>query len=211
MTNRRYPGKRPPPKRVTVQTKTVNKIVDKRMNTKSEHKELNVQGTGSSSYAWTLSPVISTFIPQGNGDSQRIGDKIRIKQVDFKASYTYADSSNTCRVVLIRWLANNTPSASQIFTDDSSVYAPLSHYTTEYKGALFQVIWDSHRNLSSVGPGVASVFKSKKLGGTGKQVHFNSGSTTVASGELYLCHATDSSAASHPTLTYNLRMIYSDF
>lgn len=78
-------------------------------------------------------------IAQGDGNGQRIGDKITIKKIGFKWYVTMDanEVSNQIRFMIIRWLDDSTPAASDILASTSTVRSFLNRQHTRQ----FTVLW----------------------------------------------------------------------
>lgn len=65
---------------------------------------------------WAATSMLNNWAPQGtaswpqkgNGASQRAGSDIQLKSLEMRYSWSYADSSNTCRMVMVQFTGQNS-------------------------------------------------------------------------------------------------------
>jgi len=162
----------------------------------------------------TLNNSLLSAIPQGAGQSQRIGDVIYPTRLDCRYSLSTANSDvfNTIRLVVFAWKQNSssvTPGVSSVLENPVTM-GPLSFYN--YEGRLeYHVLKDIMRSMSGTGtaPTVDSnIVESFTVPLSGKIV-YNLGVTTGYN-NLYLANISDSAITPYPILTMWFRLWYYD-
>lgn len=122
-----------------------------------------------------------------------------------------ADNPNFVRLVLFKWrndTANATPGSNDVLRNDASATAPFGLPHWERRGD-YKIIADRliHVASSDTSTPLTKSFSinvsAKKLG----MSRFNQGANTGRD-HLYLMYVSDSNVVSHPTVDYNLRLIY---
>lgn len=145
-------------------------------------------------------------IPQGDTDSSREGDRVRISSIQWRGQAYNADTSNVMRFIFFQWLEDDgidTPQTSEILQavvigQPYGVYGP---YAKDYAGYKFAVIHDQTLCTSQNGD-ANNIFtfnmpyaKRKKLS---PNIQFVAG-TTSGTNKLYLMVISDSGAITHPS------------
>jgi len=171
----------------------------------------NSIGAGS-----TIFPIQQ--IPQGNGQSQRVGDFVSICKMIFNFTFYCVNSDivTTTRLILFRWIPNTgsvTPTVALILEAPSSSNV-LSHFNFENQMS-YEILWD--RTIRSAGI-PASPTSTSNVGGTNiilplgknRDQQFDLGSTTGASGQMYLMAISDSSLTPFGLLNFSMRTYFED-
>lgn len=142
---------------------------------------------------------------QGSGVSNRIGDRIHCRKMDF--NYVWTGSFNTtCRLVIV-WVKQNT------FLNPSDLFPSTEIGTTMATTALynydrrmeFVVLHDSLDTLSANGNIVKACHCTVPIS---KFTVFQTGSSTVHTGSLRLIVVTDSSAGA--LFRFQSRLLFTD-
>jgi len=181
--------------------KRVRKIIQ---NTKDRKwSELALAASNASTAAVTT----SIFTPaQGDQFNQREGDRCQILGFHGKVVVTFADPTNIVRVMFIQWLADDTatidppqPNVMTSFVLNTNVtLAPISQFLRNKNDRKkFRVLYDGHFSVSSGGPGIIQrKIRWKKCLPT----DFVANATT-GRGSVYLVYVSDSTIATHPTVS----------
>lgn len=180
----------------------------------SKGKELNAyKVTGSAVvFAATWTAVDLSAMPQGDGDSQRVGDDIRMKKLllRFRVTHNSTNGGGALRIVVVQWrpnTLNDTFDSSKIFqTDDDVDSFPLWDNRHAYK-----ILYDKSVATPNQVDNLKTILINKTLVGRklgNKKISFNDGATT-GSNKIHLLFIA-SNATNPDTLDYEARSIYTD-
>lgn len=191
------------------QKKAVKNLISRRMELDYYDNGLNGSAIG------TIATIQGGFSTpnQGVADGQRVGDKIMIKEFDFKFNLIFGDPTQVVRIILFRWYEDNTvaPTAAQILQNPLgfSVNSGINH--DNIKKGLFHIMVDRTYALSGTGS-TASIARTIKVFGRRlgrKGIEFNNGLVT-GNNHIYALFISDSTAAPNPTLNWYSRLTYTD-
>lgn len=186
----------------------VAKIAKRVVTSMAETHYIDTSSTGvDATYTWQLTALVNPAV--GDTDITRNGDEILQHRLSINFNIIGSDATNLCRVAIIRWLGDQAPSATDIFSTDSNVLAPLSEYTNDTR-AMFHVIYDSGALSLVLNGSSAQLSRQKKISLKGYKQRFAGASTTSDKGQLYLLYASDSSVGGHPSLKYYFRHFFKD-
>lgn len=150
-------------------------------------------------------------IPQGNQDSQRVGDKLKLKDIDVRFELKLGTSPNKFRVLVYQWhdmSGASSPLPISILENTGTVDSPLQPYIWSNK-SQYTILRDKTYNLeTSVSTMVTDRFFIKR--GFRKQVNFTVGSSTLQTNGIFLLAITDDGAVTYPTLAFHSRVRYTD-
>lgn len=154
---------------------------------------------------------LTQLITQGDTVAQREGDRINLRDIEWRGQLSLADSHNYLRFALIQVhydSQGHTPVASDFLETVSNGLAPVSIWKWENRSE-YTVLWDKTYLLDSTTTPVAQF--SGKVGPQklSKPVLYNPGLSTGI-GHVYLLTISDSAAVSHPTFDYDMRIKYKD-
>ncbi len=188
--------------------KSFKKRVQAVIMASAELKEIAETATDSSlTLASPFSDNIPGSIPQGDGDGQRIGDRIEVKDISIKASVFSGTASGLVRCIVYQGLEDNPPDTASMTLGPNDFYPPLTSTNSKYKILFDRVI--------SMDPDYRSSFlfniriPAKKLGK--KNIEFDSGAETLLSGGLVVLRiTTDNTTATQMTVDSNFRLRYVD-
>jgi hypothetical protein len=169
----------------------------------------------SNSATSTLSYFVQSDPPQGISQSQRTGDTIWLRDLEFKASFLQynADVVSHVRLFFFLWKQNNAstvPSTGSIMENPSSfsVYSPLN-----FEGrAYYKMCYDYLVPLAGTTTNptaISCVDKTEMISLDESRVDFLSG-TTSGVGLLYVCWYSDSSISPNPLISLVTRTWYYD-
>ena len=144
------------------------------------------------------------------GDSNRVGDKINIKSMVIRGTLTEADTKNIVRIVIFQWYpvdSASIPVASQILASTGTwgIVSPFIHDTRNQFGILVDKIY----NLNSVSLPYRPFEIRVPLKYAKKQIGFNAAGL-FGSNHILALIITDSSASTHPTVSFYTRVYYTD-
>jgi len=182
----------------------VKSLVKQEINSVQEKRSFDT-GVGTS-FDNTGSLTKLTTIPQGDTDSSRQGDHVKLHSIRMAGSCSYADTTNAIRLIILRWNQDDSSSAPVVgdILQTSSPYSPVNRDNERAK--KFDILSDELYGVANVGPGVAVWKWEMKLR---SQIAFQSGATT-GTGHLYAYIISDSSASTHPSVAFILRTYYTD-
>lgn len=200
------------------QQKDVKAIVN---NTLRENVELKYYD-GSPTYQYPISVTAVIFplsVPaQGDGDTQRDGDRIKLKKIHIRGNLVYSsDVTNIVRVIWFQWKPNTTPTAAGLLLNGPSGFIDVhSEYSHDFR-QQFNILKDKTYKL--IGNGLAAtspltsdsvqLFKFTISKGFNTQLQYAAGGVT-GTNLIYYLAISDSSVISHPALTFNAKVMYTD-
>jgi hypothetical protein len=170
-------------------------------------------------------------IAQGHADTQRVGDELHKKTLEFMYHITVgatgliaaADQYNTVRLVIFIWhedngLAAPTPALILQLASATSPTSALSNYDTKH---LYKIlsdeqhvvyntpIWNGAAPIWYHGPGANfAPIRPRKIALSGS-IEFDA-DTVVGEGHVYALVISDSAFTPNPTIELNTRLDYDD-
>lgn len=185
----------------------VRKMINKESETK--YFDLGALATGIT-YAGSVADL--TGVIQGNGDTNRIGDKLRMKHITLKYQLQQTTGPNMFRVIVFQYIGNTqisgAPGANTVLSGGtlSTANAPLAMYTWDYRNQYI-ILYDKLHCLNSQHPTI-DVRKEISLRFAKKEIAYYSG-TTAGANKIYMIMLSDVNA-SLPTMAYQYRLSYED-
>lgn len=176
--------------------------------------DIKASAAGVSSSGYANYPMFQ--VAQGDDVSERVGDKVCIKEHRFKCCVRRGDNNNLLRIILAI-----TPSTTNLVLADVLEY---SNYTTDadvvfaspYKKRptnaekTYEILYDKVVNLGDDQQSFM-IDKRIKCGKYGKNVSFSdTGASMPENYQVCLLAISDSTASGHPTLNYIFRSKYTD-
>lgn len=161
----------------------------------------------------TAPTIVSlTAMTQGDGDQQRDGDTIFLKNIDFRWMARMPTTSRAAiRVMLFRWYDDSTPVATDILLSGSTAIRNINGPPSHDNKQLYKIMVDRRYNLYYTnGRFPISLWRifGKRLGR--KQVQFQNG-TTNGVGKVYLMVMSEiATGANSPTFSYYSHITYTD-
>lgn len=160
----------------------------------------NVTITGT---VWHLSDV-----SLGDANTERIGKKITMKyaylRIHWKLPSVSPDSSNTCRVIIIRWNVKGTPTVADILYNVATT-GPAA-MLSQINASNFQVLADQTLSLSLTGeqakPMTIYIPLKNQIAG------WESSQGNRDRGHVYAVLISDSAAQGHPYINATSRVRY---
>lgn len=206
-----YKKKRVMKRRGKVFTKKQVKVIKKLALSTGELKSFETTSTNSSLVASTgdgHSGVLA--IPQGDGDEERVGDQIRIRDIHYKVLLTSGTANGAVRVVLYQELGNDNPLSSASDFLPNALLPKLADLGTASAG--YKILFDRVYYLSaaSVPNKVVNIrIPASKLKYS-KIDYSTSAGTTPSKGDINLYIGTNNTTASQMTTSINCRTRYYD-
>lgn len=146
-------------------------------------------------------------IPQGVGQSNRIGDSVKASSLFYRFSLTKGLTDSIVRVIWFIWKSNDIPAASDILQNSGTTTSYISPLNRD-RGMNIRVL---HDRLYTLGAGETQLQvekQTKRLWFTNK---YDSDSTTTTSmNGLYLLITSNASATNAPTFDGYVRLSYTD-
>lgn len=186
-----------------------NRIIEKVLKSVEKKKQDKyIEYNLSTTVGTTLVYICPTdAIAQGASESQRIGNKIRLKRFKLRFIASVADTTNYIRFVAFRWkvsTSSDVPSNPEIFLPNSS-YGIQSQFLPT-KPSRFQVVFDRTISLSTQGPACTAYDVDVPLNW---DTSYDVG-TNLGKDHLYFVYWSDSALVNHPAMAINLLLHYHD-
>lgn len=185
----------------------MTQIALKAINGKAEVDSFDT-GFGSSVNSTGSLLKIST-IPQGTGDSNRIGDQAEVFKISIRGAVqnSSADLTNSTRLIIFRWEQDDSSAAPAAVTDILQTASPYSPYNRDnLRAKKFIVLYDKLYVTSLQGP--AGIAIAKDIAVNFKLKFQGSGNT--GNSMIYTAQVSDSSAIPDPALAFVARVWYHD-
>lgn len=185
-----------------------------------ELKYKNYSDTGAISSTAAISGVLFD-IAQGDTDQERNGDQFRwVKALNFRYTLAVSDTSNIVRIIILQWHPSviTAPTISDILlTGPSSNVDVYSNYNHDQR-FNYKILFDRTHTL--VGNGTAGTFPGTtssiitrhtniSLKRARKRVQLIGGSVS-GSNRLFMLFVSDSTLVNHPTISYSMKMYFTD-
>lgn len=174
----------------------------------------------------TTTPIVTdlSLIPQGNTDQERTADRLMLcGNLEFHGHAVVAggatgDIYDTFRIILFQWHPNSVPiSSSLLVNGPSGVIDVYSHYSHDNRQE-FKIIYDTLFDVVGNGLSASNTYAPNMLRSwslhipltkISKQLQYVGG-TTVGTNHIYMLQVTDSSATTHPTTIWSLKLFFKD-
>lgn len=188
----------------------VKNEVSKYMSKFVEKKFFDVNNTGSLTNVTAINKL--SAVPQSAGnstDSTRIGDKLTLRNLQYKLELACGDAYNRIRVTIIRWNRddlNDPVTSGRVYQSlGLSLHSPFN-FDSLRKGD-FTILYDKVHNLVlNQDSTIKNVVKTKKIN---SGINFNGGGTT-GEGHIYSLLTSDSGTVSHPSINEYSRVTFID-
>lgn len=192
------------------QVRQVKKIIDKEGETK--HHTL-IKAPTTIDVATPYNDCIS-LVSQGDNDSQRNGDKIKIKSINIRLRcYILGSSASDPRVTAFRFMvvqdkAYNT--AQQVTLSDlTTAISVTSQRNVDHLKTLV-VLYDKVVTLDLAGPSAKTFVIKPNLKYLKREIQYTASSAINQTGGLYLVIYNDSSTPNKPGFEFSSRITYTD-
>lgn len=186
------------------QVKAIRKIAE----TSGELKYANITDTSSSLTNATAMSIVMPDIAQGDGDNQRIGDRITLRDYSVKAILNSGTANGLVRVYAIQF-----PDASETSVPELANLLPNDFYPTseDIDGVKYRILYDRVFKVGSATNQVQLVnFKlsGKKLN---RMIEYNADAGAAADiikNRIVVYFTTENATASQITVDSNCRIRY---
>lgn len=206
--NKRYRGmlrKRGKPLNKTEKAQ-VKTTVRRMIAARSEKKMFTVDVNGSVSTTAAFNHV--SAVPQGDQDTARDGDELYLKSIHWSWQMIGADGTNRIRLVLFQWKEDSNVSAPDV-NDllQSTTSAGLFGVFRKDMSSSYRILYDNilHTDTyNNVKTGRKNCYK-----GFTKKMSFTGGGTTGRH-HIFTLVLSDSAAATHPQITSQVALRFTD-
>lgn len=158
---------------------------------------------------------LSNTITQGVGVSQRVGDSIKLKSLNFRIEVRGNLGSgdyHNMRVFIVRWFSDGTPAVADLlaFTTNTQLrhLCQLNMNNTSHFKVLYDNTFSVGRNSTDDLPEVINDKFYLALRGEARWI--GGGGTTPERGHVYLVAISDSASVDAPQLNATIRLRYTD-
>lgn len=185
------------------QVRTIKKITQSTGETKYFDNTQNY--TSIINTTTSISDMFSWYIPQGDGEGERLGNKIFVKSVQVRGLLNMS-STNSLRFLIVRFKDYSSLTTSQIFSDFNiglRGFYPRSVNEYSYKVIMDKVI--------TLDPDNVNQRYVKWNFPINKTITYPDSSTSIYHTNRYLCFIyTDNTTPSVVSFNYNSRVLYTD-
>lgn len=149
-----------------------------------------------------------TTIPQGDTDTTRDGDMLRVSSIQVNFAWAAADAYNICRMVMFQWMPASSPGSppalADIFADTTNaVISTFAHDTRK----SYRILLDRTCVVDADDPmKICKMYVYKKFM---RNIQY-AGGTTTGRGNIYVWLVTDSGAVTHPAVTWSGKTNFTD-
>lgn len=205
-------------KTATKVSKPVKKYVSSKVKTlidkAIEDKHHDIRGSMAVTWNGGVPQLIRlTDIAQGVGDGQRIGDAIRVKEIQIKYAAVTSATIEHIRIIIFQWRSFQYPIAGvnvlQIFNQP---WTPESAYRfDDMKGKLLNVIYDKRHPISTNDFSTQLGYAKLDMGFT-RNIQYQPATNTEMKNSLwmYAVSSQDNTIFPLPALLYDIRVMYED-
>lgn len=197
--------------------------LNKFMAMRQEHKYFDY-GIGYSVVDYNGTVYHLSDVPQGDTDSTRDGDTIAPSYLSIRGQVHGADSSNAMRIVVFRYKQDSGPNSndeepvpsvilqSTVTATANAPYAPF-HHDYRVGNKVFDVLAD---RLITVCGDVSNAAYAKEfkimlpLTKAKKPIQFTNNTYYYGVNKIYLLVISDSGTVSHPAITFQSRLTFTD-
>lgn len=154
--------------------------------------------------------ALSPIIPQGTTAVNRIGDSIKIRQLDCRFSITQGDTTNVCRAMCIYLKGTPTGSAtlSNFLESGAGGSADVQSFYSAYQnGKSFDVLYDEIIVVAQQWQQVQ--YRSFTIP-INRNIEYFTSTNNSAAGEVYFIVLSDSGIAPNPVFYMNIKAWYTE-
>lgn len=182
--------------------------VKRLINMDREKKLIVTNVTGSISSIMAFNNVSS--VNQGDGDLERIGDSITIKSIHWTGQVIGADSTNYVRLVMFQWHADDNadpPDVSALTQVASGTEGLVAGVFRKDTKPLYTILYD--KKISTDTYNNAKQFTKNIYKGFRKRIKYLAGGNSGMQ-KIYTAVVSDSGAVSHPAITSQVCIYFTD-
>lgn len=186
----------------------------KQVIAQSAEKKYFIDSAGPTSVSNTGQSFTLCDVPQGDGQSERLGNRVNLKQLLVNWNMAGGDNYQMFRLMVIQQTDTTAPGLTNIFSNANTALAPLSQYVNDQISNI-RVLYDSGA-ISQYGSG-SSFNKSGKIRinfatkkNAMKSVNYEADANVDGPGAVRLYVISDSGTATHPNFGYVSKLLYTD-
>lgn len=184
---------------------TIKRLIKQEIKAVQEIKSFDTGFAQTVDSTGTLQKL--TTIPQGDTDSTRDGDALKLCKFEFRGQSNFADSTNATRLLIFRWNQDDSSAAPAGITDLLQTATPFSPFNRDNERARkFDIIVDHLFVTANCGPGTEKLEVIKEMR---SKIAFQASANT-GTGHIYSAMVSDSTATTHPGLNYVVRVYFTD-
>lgn len=189
---------------------TVKAYVKREISGSQEVKVFNDPGLSTTADVSGSMAGLVGGIVQGTAEDERVGDTIRVSALKMKGYIALGDSQNRFRLVIFQWhpdTASETPTVAKILTTSSTYALGPNSLPNYFQRSKYKILYDKSVVLHADRPEVpfaVNIYKKRM-----RPVTFNVGAATGRNTLWYLI-ISDSSAATHPSISFDYQLHYTD-
>lgn len=199
---------KPQPKLNRTQAVQVKKLI-----TQNEEKKYFRPGVVAATSSITATLGSMSNVGQGVTDDDRVGNVIAPVYFKIKLDFTMADGTQRMRFIVFRWNENDTyvsPTAAKILSNGPSGAPDVYSYYNDDESQSFKILYDTTViGVSGASSTTLRVARERKIPLSGK-MKFSLDAVSTGTHKLYYLHISDSSAVTHPTVTWFGELCYTD-
>lgn len=190
----------------------VARIARKEIEKNIEDKYIVDEGVDQPTFTGAILDM--TPLPvQGAGESQRVGDTIKMKNMFFNYNIISGGPQEHVRVIVFQWKLNTVPVVVDILngTYIGVLYAPLAPFNMDnYNNKSFVILYDRNHLLDdNQGPTMGR--GSKLITSFTKKITYAAGFAVPLNNRIYVLYISNTNAGiNNPTLRYTAQTIYED-
>lgn len=175
-----------------------------------KHKDANAV-IQSIDYFGSVNSALNQIARGTSDNGERVGDSIRIKSIQLNWIPIAADSTNVLRFIVFQWYdVLVTPTAGDILINVGTVNAPNSLYNWDNK-LRYRILYDKRVSLGTTAGNGNGCYKKLITRGFRRDIRYNGAAATdFINNAIYTLVISDSAAVAHPTVSWTLRMNYTD-
>jgi hypothetical protein len=163
---------------------------------------------GAISYNGTDFVQSMTSVPQGDTDSTRDGDRLKIKEVRFRVGVKTGSTTPTfLRIICFQWKPDTTPVYANILLDQHNTSAaPLSDFTHDTR-QMYHILSDDLVQVDTVAHPATCVERSIKSGFE-PYIQYQAGSSSTATNMIYVLAISDVSSNGPQVILFGKLLFY---
>lgn len=185
---------------------SVKRIIARREEHKYQTGELdavNVIATGS------VTKMVS--VSQGDTDSTRDGDELRISRITFRGNFTVNNTAvfNRCRLIIFQWKQSDTdvtPTVAMILNNTANTTQLIDGITNHDRSDLFNILYDKTHYVNYYGTAMSRIRGSARKF---NHVQKFTGGATTGTNQIYALYVADQ-ITNTPTMNLQVAMHYTD-
>lgn len=192
----------------------VKKIINRNVELKKDDTEIDYNPSDGQNVYLDL----TTMIQGDDDDSQRVGNEVMIKSIDFRYQVINADNFNIVRFIVFRW-KEDTLTAYPSYVLDTGPYpnGPVKvnapYFWDDWRKGKLKILSDRTISIGNAGPGVVRGHY-KKYFKNGLKLRFSEGEGTgvalTGMNKIFFMAISDSNIAAHPRISGVSRITYTD-